>query len=77
MGKCNWCGAEVEKDKLFAHQWEKHRAEMLDQRRKQGAARGKKAQQNAQQEGAAMLEAATPNLVQAVMMEFVVECAHY
>ena len=25
MGKCNWCGAEVERDKLFAHQWEKHR----------------------------------------------------
>jgi hypothetical protein len=46
---------------------------MIEQRRKQGATRGKKAQQ----EGAAMLEAGTPNLVQAVMMEFVVECAHY
>jgi len=81
MGKCNWCGAEVERDKLFAHQWENRRKQMLEQRRKQGVARGKKAQQtaqqNAQQEGAAMLEAATPNLVQAVMMEFVVECAHY
>jgi hypothetical protein len=77
MCKCNWCGAEVEKDKLFAHQWENHRAEMLDQRRKQGATRGKKARQTAQQEGAAKLEATTPNMVQAAMMEFVVECAHY
>jgi hypothetical protein len=25
MAKCNWCGAEVERDKLFAHQWENHR----------------------------------------------------
>jgi hypothetical protein len=49
MAKCNWCGAEVEKDKLFAHNWEKHRGEMLEQRRKQGATRGKKARQNAQQ----------------------------
>jgi vacuolar-type H+-ATPase subunit H len=77
MGKCNWCGAEVERDKLFAHQWEKHRGEMIEQRRKQGATSGKKARQTAQQEGAAMSEAATPNLVQAAMMEFVVECAHY
>jgi hypothetical protein len=49
MGKCNWCGAEMERDKLFAHQWEKHRAEIPDQRRKQGATRVKKAQQTAQQ----------------------------
>jgi hypothetical protein len=46
MAKCKWCGAEVEKDKLFAHKWEKHRTEMLDQRRKQGATRGKKAKQS-------------------------------
>jgi hypothetical protein len=49
IGKCNWCGAEVERDKLFAHQWEKHRAEIPDQRKKQGATRGKKARQDAQQ----------------------------
>jgi hypothetical protein len=35
------------------------------------------AQQYAQQEGATMLEAATPNMVQAAMMELVVECTHY
>jgi hypothetical protein len=39
MGKRNWCGAEVEKDKLFAHKWEKHRGEIPDQRKKQGATR--------------------------------------
>jgi hypothetical protein len=62
MGKCNWCGVEVERDKLFAHQWKNPREQMLDQRRKQGVA---------------MLEAATPNMVQVAMMEFVIECAHY
>jgi len=35
--------------------WQEHRDEMLEQRRKQGApAKSKKAQQNAQQEGAAI-----------------------
>jgi hypothetical protein len=29
MAKCNWCGAEVDKEKLFAHQWENHREQML------------------------------------------------
>jgi hypothetical protein len=62
MVTCNRCGAEGERDKLFAYQGENQREQMLEQRRKQGAA---------------MLEAATINLTQAAMAEFVMDCAYY